>query len=685
MRIPLAFALGACCHAAGAAPADPPASPVQPLSFKRALGGQLRDPVVSGDYVYVPGGRIVSTWDYADPAAPRLLATTGAQPAPGVISGLTRWGGYLYASWYSGMDNSGIAVYSLADPADPVLVGQFDDYPAFTTKHLWTVTAANGHLYAFDRENGLFYGDLVADPLHPVMQHQELPFGGAVYYDGAVAHGNRIYATGWSGMLDVLWHFCTGYDVSAPTRPAANGDCGSGERPGLSRSRVQPPYALAFGLDNVALFDIADPAASVPLGRLGSVSAVDGFMAGDYVYALGYDGIDVVDYRDRASPVLAAHSPIQLPGTPDIHAGTSVTAYEQGALVLDGTDRLVRLDVSTPTQVGVASEAWNPGGSFAKNIALVGGKAVLLQATYGLGIAEAADLAPQARFDIPETIGDLNYVNDFEVVGDLVYVPSPKTGLHVVDLSDPLRPVERARTSIFVAEGSPLWIAAQGDFLYLGRGGFSNNWLKIIDASDPSNLVLRGDVPVPRIDRLQVHGRYAYAADDDIYSSTSGLRIFDVGNPDEPAEVALYQGCPGAEGFASHPVLDVELAADGARAYVACHDRLHILDIGDPARPTLLGEYAPPAIEFLWSGRAVATRGDRAWFSDYSGVHELDVGDPAHPRLLKLHETGLMPATRLRALEDGRVFAFEDLMGMHEFGPGDEAIFRDGFDGGSMP
>lgn len=685
MRIPLALALGTCCHASVAAPA-PQASSVQPLAFKRALGGQLRDPVVSGDYVYVPSGRIVSTWSHADPAAPRLLATTGAQPVRGVISGLTRWGEYLYASWYSGMDNSGIAVYSLADPAAPVLVNQFDDYPAFTTKHLWTVSAANGHLYAFDRENGLFHGDLVAAPLHPAMRHQELPFAGTVYYEGAVAHGSRVYASGWSGMFDPIVHFCAVYDVSTPADPTPlGGGCGSGERPGFSRSRVQPPYSLAFGLNNVALFDVADPAGTVALGRLDSVSAVDGFLSGDYVYALGYDGIDVIDYRDRTNPVLAAHAPIQLPATPDVFAGSSVTPFGQGALVFDATDRFVRLDVSTPTAPRVASEVWHPGGSFAKDIALLGDKAVLLQATYGLGIADAAGLAPQARFDIPETLGSLNYVNDFAVAGSLVYLPSPSTGLYVVDLSDPLRPVERERPTVFVAEGGPLWVAVQGSFLYVGRGGFSNNWLKVIDVSDPSNLVLRGDVPVHKIDRLQVRGRYAYAADDDIYSSASGLRVFDVGNPDEPVEVGLYQGCPGAEPFASHPVTDVAVAADGSRAYVACHDRLHILDLADPTQPRLLGEYFPPSPEFSWSGRAVAARGDRAWFADFAGVHEIDVADPADPVVLKISETGLTSATRLRALDDGRVFAFHDLMGVHELGPADEAIFRDGFDAGSRP
>lgn len=684
MRTALALALAACCHPAGAAPSNPSAEP--PLSFKRALGGQLRDPVVSGDYVYVPGGRILSTWNYADPTAPRLASTTGAQPAQGVISGLARWGEYLYASWYSGSDNSGIAVYSLADPARPVLVNQFDDYPAFTTKHLWTVSAANGHLYAFDRENGLFYGDLVADPLHPAMLPQELPFAGVVYYEGAVAHGDRVYASGWSGMFDPIMHFCATYDVSTPSDPTPLGDgCGSGERPAFSRSRVQPPYSLAFGLNNVALFDIADPVGAVALGRLDSVSAVDGFMSGDYVYALGYDGIDVIDYRDRAHPVLAAHAPIQLPATPDQFAGSSVTPHGQGALVLDATDRFVRLDVSAPTAPRVASEVWHPGGSFAKDIALLGDKAVLLQATYGLSIADAAGLVPQARFDIPETLGSLNYVNDFAIAGSLAYLPSPSTGLYVVDLSDPLRPVERERPTIFVAEGGPLWIAAQGNFLYVGRGGFSDNWLKIIDASDPSNLILRGDVPVHKIDRLQVRGRYAYAADDDIYSSVSGLRVFDVANPDEPVEVGLYQGCPGAEPFASHPVVDVEVVADGSRAYVACQDRMHILDLADPTQPSLLGEYFPPSPEFSWSGRAVAARGDRAWFADFAGVHEIDVADPANPVVLKISETGLMSATRLRALDDGRVFAFHDLMGMHELGPADDSIFRNGFDAGSMP
>ena len=148
---------------ASAAPA-PTGTGMLPLT--QVAGGTVLDPVIADDIVYIPSGRIISAWDYANPAAPVLLASTGNTPTNGVIRGLTRWGNYLYASWQAGDDSGGVAVYSLGDPRHPALVNQFSDY-APEYKSLWTLAAANGYLYLFDSENGIFYGDLGPDPLHP--------------------------------------------------------------------------------------------------------------------------------------------------------------------------------------------------------------------------------------------------------------------------------------------------------------------------------------------------------------------------------------------------------------------------------------------------------------------------------------------------------------------------------------
>ena len=94
----------------------------KPLTLKTTIGGELRQPLANGNLVYVPIGRKLSIWNYANPAAPVLAGYTDL--APGVIQGLARNGKYLYASWREGScRRGGVVVYSLANPQRPRRVG----------------------------------------------------------------------------------------------------------------------------------------------------------------------------------------------------------------------------------------------------------------------------------------------------------------------------------------------------------------------------------------------------------------------------------------------------------------------------------------------------------------------------------------------------------------------------------
>src|SRR5690606_28454602 len=88
----LASALAAAI--AMAVPAHARAADDAPLSLSQVRGGAIAaDPVIAGNRVYVPTGRVVATWDYTDPAAPIRVATS--VPADGAINGLARHGDYL--------------------------------------------------------------------------------------------------------------------------------------------------------------------------------------------------------------------------------------------------------------------------------------------------------------------------------------------------------------------------------------------------------------------------------------------------------------------------------------------------------------------------------------------------------------------------------------------------------------
>ncbi len=664
MKSPILFAVAATAAAAVFAPsvsATPRGAEALPLTL--VAGGSLADPVVAGDLVYVPSGRIVSTWDYSNPAAPRQLAATGTTPTDGMIRGLTRWGDYLYASWQAGDDSGGVAVYSLRDPRRPELVNQFSDY-APEYKSLWTLAAANGYLYLFDSENGIFYGDLGPDPLHPTFTRL---LRTPVPYDRATVAGDRLFASGTTYSSTPL-HACIAIDVSVPGAPVfQNAGCGSGDSLELFRSRIQPPLSAAYGL-KLSLFDVSDPAATATLGAIDIEPATDGFVSGDHAYSLGFAGIDIHDISDRMAPVTVGHSPIPTLGA------DSVTPLPAGALVLTSTDRFTRLDVSNPLQPVAVGTATPVGGAVANDVAIVGGKAVILQENYGLGIADRSTLAPLARFDadLPEMLNQRDF-EQFAVEGNRAYLVAWGYGLVIADLSDPLHPVELAK----LPYGYPSAVAAGGNFIYLGTAT-NGGVMQVVDVSDAANPVFRGALNVTTINRLQVHGRYVYAADDLV-----GVHVIDVGNPDAPVEVGVWNdGCTDTLGRAAS---DIDINAEGTLAVVACGTGMHLLDLSRPASPVRVGGYE---IDYWTAGPTVTLRGDRAWFADALGLIEFDIADPAMPVELGRTTMGYIPPRRLRSTDDGRLFAFSYLTGLHVFGTAstgepDDRLFADGFDGGA--
>lgn len=650
------FALALAGIAAAAVPAVTHGS--NPLPLKQVVGGAMHDPVVAGDLVYIPSGRIVTTWDYANPAAPQRIAATRGTPTNGAIRGLTRWGDYLYASWQAGDDTGGVAVYSLQDPRNPQLVNQFSDYTEPSFKSLWTIAAVNGYLFLFDNENGIYYGELASNPQHPTFTRLTRT---PVPYERSVVAGNRIFASGTTNSGDPI-HVCVVVDATTPTAPTfANTGCGNGDALELFRSRIQMPLAAAFGL-KLSLFDVADPAQTTTLGAIDTPPATDGFIAGNHAYSLGFAGIDIHDISDRMAPVTVGHSTLPTLGA------DSVTPMPQGALLLTSTDRITRIDVSSPLAPAAVSSVTPVGGSVANDVAILGDKAVILQENYGLGIADRESLEPLGRFDadLPEALNQ-RAIEQFAVDGNRAYLAAWGYGLIVVDLTDPAQPAELAK----VAYPYPSAVAAQGNFVYLGTAT-NGGVMQVVDVTDPTRPGLRGSVNVPTINRLQVRGNYVYAADE-----LSGVHVFDVSDPTAPTPVALWsEGCTDIFGMNAY---DIAVNEAGTLAAVACGTGLHLLDLTQPDHPARVGGYT---IDY-WTARAtVEIRGQRAWFADMQGVREFDISTPAAPVQLGQPTTlAYLQPRRLRATNDGRLFAFAYRTGVHVFGTAaSDSLFADGFE-----
>src|SRR5262245_18135669 len=257
--IAVAVSLSAGCSDRGSGGANP--APPEPIELSRAMGGQLADLVVSGQRSYAATGRVIATWDFSDPGAPVQVGAVDA-PAGGLITGCALPGDRLYASRRTGDDQSGLTVYSLADPAAPEFVNEIPI--AATFSHVDAIAAANDHLYLFDTENGIWVGSL-ADPDAPELATDGIGLGGA--FDHSFVEGNLIRVFGKSFTGDAV---LTTYEVTNPGTPQELQTFFT-DGIDLFDLKFGTPFAVGFGA-KLSVWDLSNPAAVVPRGNADTVA-----------------------------------------------------------------------------------------------------------------------------------------------------------------------------------------------------------------------------------------------------------------------------------------------------------------------------------------------------------------------------------------------------------------------------
>jgi hypothetical protein len=187
---------------------------------------------------------------------------------------------------------------------------------------------------------------------------------------------------------------------------------------------------------------------------------------------------------------------------------------------------------------------------------------------------------------------------------------------------------------INVLQGSFDAIAIQDHYAYIGsldwRGDMINT-LFIVDIAIPYKPVIVGSIQFPFGDRsnnvirnLTVYGHYVYIA-----NGWQGLRIVDVADPAKPTLVASYPTSADT----------VAVAVSGSRAFVADIAGLQILDVSDPTRPVYMASYLPSAGS-KWAIN-VSVLNNYAYVTEgMPGVPEtgvlaiVDISDPANPTLV---------------------------------------------------
>lgn len=628
---------------AGATAAAPASTSSRPLELSLIRGGAVEaEPIVDGSYVYFPTGRVLATWDYR--RANRPLRTGTTAPAEGVINSLVRQGNYLYATWRGYDGTSGVAVYSLAKPGNPVLIDGNLDYLQAEDKYALGLVVANGHLYLFDNNYGLFVGDL-SNPRKPAFAQSGI--GVPLQYNKLTAYGNVIYATGrsWLGstVLDL-------YDVSNPTAPYKMADH---QVDGLDSFSLTPEKGFAIGVGNqLSLFDLSNPQQMVRRGYLDIRPATYGFRVGSHYYSFGYsDGLDVWNIGNVDAPRAAGHLDISTLG------GRYAVKLGNTALLQTDTDLVQSLDVSVPEKPRRTATSWLPGGVAARDVVFWRGFPLLLQPNYGMTVSDPATLTPFIRMEakLPAYLQARSF-EQIALAGNRAYLVAWGYGLITFDLSDPKIPRESGRLEFPFASV----LDVKGNYAYLAKWT-NGGMLGVADISNPEEPQLVWvDGLSSQPYRIKADGRYLYLAEGQEFGveDAGGLRVYDLKDPAQPVLLTRFnKGCGSA--------FDLSVDSAKSRLYLACESGMQVINIAKPASPALIGSYSSGASADY---NKVVHQGNRAWFADVNGLHELDVSNPANPTLRKTTTVGHQAPQRLRVDDFGRLWVLGGNSGVQVFG-----------------
>ncbi len=237
-----------------------------------------------------------------------------------------------------------------------------------------------------------------------------------------------------------------------------------------------------------------------------------------------------------------------------------------------------------------------------KNVCLL----MLVLAFAGVATADSLNCRLVGTYDIP-----VAFPIDVAVVDSLAYIAAADGGLRIVSLADPHNPSE---VGVFVGPANTCGVALKDSFAYLAG---HINGVFVVNVADPTNPQQVGQCGTPGVAaHVAVKDTLLYVADRD-----AGLRIISVADPTHPYEVGFYPDTLG------HVHNDV--AVEGSYAYVAAGYLLEVIDVSDPASPSLAGYCAMP-----YASQGITVSGSYAHIAA-GDLLIIDVSDPQNP-----HEVG---------------------------------------------
>ncbi len=260
---------------------------------------------------------------------------------------------------------------------------------------------------------------------------------------------------------------------------------------------------------------------------------------------------------------------------------------------------------------------------------------------------------PVKKLEVAD-VHELQDVQNIFVRGGYAYVADGGDGIKIIDISDPANLVQVSAFQTSNARD----ITVRGDYAYVADG---SKGLKILDIYDPWKPIQIGSCKTSDAQSIVLKGDYAFVAD-----GRKGLKVIDISRSKHPARVGYYD------------TFDAQaIALKGNYIFIADADEgLKIIDISRPQHPSQVGifdtfnardlalyedyiliadgdkglkviDVADPerpilvASYYTYHAEGVDVSGNFAYVADgEEGVKVIDISDPAHPSQFDALETG---------------------------------------------
>jgi hypothetical protein len=321
--------------------------------------------------------------------------------------------------------------------------------------------------------------------------------------------------------------------------------------------------------DKVVVLDITDPLnpSDVSSYWFGDNQALYGFdVAGDlWLVNRWFDSIKVLDVSDLNNP----HEV----GVYDDIEGLShfVDVSGDAAFIVDTKSRvdgLKVLDISNFSNITKVTRIETPYVIY--GMAISGDYAYFPAWNNGVRVFDISN--PSDPHEIASCV-DFQRARDIVIKGPYAYVADARDGLKILDISVPTNPT---LVSTWDTEGYVYSVAVQGNYAYVSDL-FWWSGLRIIDIADPLNPFEVGSLDFPngewRVRQIAVHGDFVYLIQD--YKT---CKVIDVSDPENLVEVTSFETYyPG------------NLTVSGNYLFVSDWILgLRVMDISNPADPTLV-------------------------------------------------------------------------------------------------